>query len=97
MDCTLIGPETMCFCQHRYKQHQTDFKEIPKSRPILLPCQESGCRCSSFNYSPKNGTQPIRCGCKHTTEEHKVFKPFNCSKGKLRTKFEVRYVLCVYF
>lgn len=83
MDCTLIGPETMCFCQHRYKQHQTDFKEIPKSRPILLPCQESGCRCSSFTYYPKNGTQNIRCGCKHTTEEHRVFKPFNCNKGNL--------------
>jgi hypothetical protein len=38
MDCILIGPETPCFCQHRYKQHQTDFKEILNTRPILLPC-----------------------------------------------------------
>ena len=81
MDCILIGPETPCFCQHRYyiytsiiflvllrfynlrfKNHQTDFKELPKNRPIPLPCKEAGCPCSSFQYVPKNGSQAIRCG-----------------------------------
>ena len=80
MDCVLIGPETQCFCQHRYKNHQTDFKELPKSRPILLPCKEYGCPCATFTYVPKNGSQSIRCGCKHTTEDHKPCKPFHCSK-----------------
>lgn len=80
MDCILIGPETPCFCQHRYKNHQTDFKDLPKSRPILLPCQEPGCPCSSFTYVPKNGSQAIRCSCKHASDEHKVSRPFACSK-----------------
>lgn len=104
MDCTLVGPETACFCTHRFKQHQTDFKQLPSTRPILLPCKEPGCgkynnykwnkfqrynwlfklkACSSFHYLPKNGTQPIRCGCKHTNEDHKLAKPFNCLKSRL--------------
>lgn len=67
----------------RYKEHQTDFKELPTVRPILTPCKQAGCPCSSFEYVPRNGSQSIRCGCKHTTEEHKPGKPFNCLKGKL--------------
>ncbi len=67
----------------RFKNHQTDFKELPKNRPIPLPCKEAGCPCSSFQYVPKNGSQSIRCGCKHATDEHKPSKPFNCLKGKI--------------
>ena len=81
MDCVLVGPENSCFCKHRYKQHRTDFKELPNSRPILLPCREQGCPCSTFTYIPKNGSQSIRCGCKHTSDEHKLTKPFNCLKS----------------
>ncbi len=81
MDCTLVGPETSCFCKHRFKDHQTDFKELPKSRPIHLPCKERGCPCSSFFYVPKNGSQAIRCGCKHAADEHKLGKPYNCLKA----------------
>lgn len=78
MDCVLIGPETMCFCRHRFKQHQSDFKEISSARPLLLPCKD--CPCSSFTYVPKNGSQSIRCGCKHLSDEHHFNKPFNCLK-----------------
>lgn len=81
MDCTLVGPETACFCKHRFKDHQTDFKELPTSRPILLPCREKGCPCSSFYYVPKNGSQPIRCSCKHSADEHKLGRPYNCLKS----------------
>jgi len=81
MDCVMIGPETKCFCQHRYKEHQTDYKDLPNARPIPTPCKQAGCPCSSFTYVPRNGSQSIRCGCKHTTEEHKPGKPFNCIKA----------------
>lgn len=67
----------------RYKQHQTDFKDLPKTRPIPVPCKEPGCPCSSFHYVPKNGSQNIRCSCKHMTDEHKPGKPYNCLKGMI--------------
>ncbi|XP_068670617.1 protein FAM221A-like [Montipora foliosa] len=81
MDCKLIGPETMCFCNHRYKQHKTDHKTLPQTRPIPVPCRASGCKCKSYHYVPKNGTQPIRCQCKHFADDHTVVAPFKCSKG----------------
>ncbi|XP_005095747.1 protein FAM221A [Aplysia californica] len=81
MDCKLIGPETPCFCTHRYKQHKTDFASIPSSRPILLPCKVSGCPCASYHYVPLNGSQSIRCTCKHLADDHNVKAPFICKKA----------------
>lgn len=81
MDCKLIGPETICFCQHRYKQHKTDFKELPSTRPILLPCRIARCGCASYHYVPVNGSQPIRCHCKHYSDDHSVIEPFKCKKS----------------
>ncbi|XP_069133580.1 protein FAM221A-like isoform X1 [Argopecten irradians] len=76
MDCKLIGPETPCFCKHRYKQHKTDFDVIPTGRPILLPCRQKGCKCATYHYIPMNGSQPIRCStCKHTADEHSEEQP----------------------
>ncbi len=57
---------------------------MPKSRPIPLPCKEPGCPCSSYHYVPKNGSQAIRCGCKHASDEHKTSKPFNCLKANCK-------------
>ncbi|KAB0397672.1 hypothetical protein E2I00_002855, partial [Balaenoptera physalus] len=70
MDCKLVGPETLCFCTHRYKQHKTDFETIPQQRPISLPCQVTGCPCRAYLYVPLNGMQPIRCRCKHFADQH---------------------------
>ncbi|XP_069770014.1 protein FAM221A isoform X2 [Narcine bancroftii] len=80
IDCKLVGPETLCFCRHRYKQHKTDYKVIPKERPILLPCRAKGCRCISYNYVPLNGTHPIRCRCKHYADDHDELAPYKCNK-----------------
>ena len=81
MDCKLIGPETPCFCQHRYKQHRTDFAVIPNDRPILLPCEVKGCRCTSYHYVPLAGSGPIRCNCKHQADEHSEVRPYQCKRG----------------
>jgi len=81
MDCKLIGPETPCFCQHRYKQHRTDFAVIPSDRPILLPCQVKSCRCTSYHYVPLAGCCAIRCNCKHQADEHSEVRPFPCKRG----------------
>ncbi|KAG8443010.1 hypothetical protein GDO86_011723 [Hymenochirus boettgeri] len=80
MDCKLVGPETPCFCNHRYKQHKTDFKELPKERPILLPCKVSKCPCKSFHYVPLNGSRAIRCRCKHFADEHSSAGSYHCTK-----------------
>ncbi|XP_069585957.1 protein FAM221A isoform X5 [Ranitomeya imitator] len=66
----------------RYKQHKTDFKELPKDRPILLPCKVSKCPCKSYHYAPLNGSQPIRCRCKHFADDHSVTGSYNCTKCK---------------
>jgi len=81
MDCKLVGPETPCFCQHRYKQHRTDFAVIPDERPISLPCQVKSCRCASYHYVPLVGCCPIRCNCKHQVDEHSEVRPYRCKRG----------------
>jgi len=80
IDCKLIGPETECFCQHRYKQHRTDFTVIPEARPIQLPCQVKGCRCTSYHYVPLSGSCPVRCKCKHQADEHSEVQPYRCKR-----------------
>ncbi|XP_028645924.1 protein FAM221A isoform X5 [Grammomys surdaster] len=63
----------------RYKQHKTDFETIPQQRPIDLPCRVSGCRCKAYHYVPLNGTQPIRCRCKHFADQHSAAPGFTCN------------------
>lgn len=91
MDCKMVGPETMCFCNHRYKQHKTDYETLPQIRPIPVPCRVSGCKCKSYHYVPKNGTQPIRCQCKHFADDHSEVVPYKCSKGCACKKFRSSY------
>ena len=66
----------------RFRQHKTDFEKIPSDRPILLPCKVKGCGCRSYHYVPQNGTQPIRCTCKHYSEDHTAVVPHKCKTGK---------------
>ncbi|XP_039198028.1 protein FAM221A isoform X1 [Crotalus tigris] len=79
IDCKLVGPETLCFCSHRYKQHKTDFEVIPKERPISVPCRVSRCPCKSYHFVPLIGTQPIRCRCKHFADQHSPATGFLCN------------------
>ncbi|XP_051641924.1 protein FAM221A [Manacus candei] len=79
MDCKLVGPETLCFCTHRYKQHKTDYEVLPKERPICVPCRVRCCPCQSYHYVPLNGTQPIRCRCKHFADQHSAAPGFPCN------------------
>ncbi|XP_070585761.1 protein FAM221A isoform X5 [Erythrolamprus reginae] len=63
----------------RYKQHKTDFEVIPKERPISIPCRVSRCPCKSYHFVPLNGTQPIRCRCKHFADQHSPATGFLCN------------------
>ncbi|PNI40394.1 FAM221A isoform 4 [Pan troglodytes] len=63
----------------RYKQHKTDLETIPQQRPIDLPCQVTGCQCRAYLYVPLNGSQPIRCRCKHFADQHSAAPGFACN------------------
>lgn len=70
----------LCVC--RYKQHKTDFQVLPTVRPIDLPCKLKKCRCSTFQYVPMNGSQSVRCRCKHFSEDHDEGDGHACVKCK---------------
>ena len=76
MDCKLIGPETQCFCLHRYKQHQTDFNDIGEN--VQLRCKVASCKCTAFHFVPKNGNSFLKCHCKHAADDHKANNPHPC-------------------
>uniref|UniRef100_A0A672S871 Protein FAM221A n=1 Tax=Sinocyclocheilus grahami TaxID=75366 RepID=A0A672S871_SINGR len=65
IDCKLIGPETPCFCTHRYR-----------SPAYTLV----GCQCVSYKYVHINGSKAVRCQCKHTTTEHSETIGHQCKK-----------------
>ncbi|XP_029370700.1 protein FAM221A [Echeneis naucrates] len=92
IDCKLIGPETECFCAHRYKQHKTDFEVIPPERPLSLPCQVRGCHCSAYEYVPRNGPNPVRCRCKHLPQDHSKATGHLCMKCNSCTGFQSTYI-----
>ena len=75
----------------RYKQHKTDYETLPQTRPVPVPCRASGCKCKSYHYVPKNGTQPIRCQCKHFADEHLEVVPYKCTKGCTCKAFRSSY------
>ncbi|CAG5890923.1 unnamed protein product, partial [Menidia menidia] len=78
IDCKLIGPETQCFCSHRYKEHKTEWELVPTERPLLLPCEVRGCHCSAFHYVPRLGPNPVRCICKHLPQDHREVMSHLC-------------------
>lgn len=75
--------KVIIFACFRYKQHKTDYEVIPKDRPICVPCRVSHCQCQSYHYVPLNGTQPIRCRCKHFADQHSAAPGFSCNSCKL--------------
>lgn len=106
-DCKVVGPDTPCFCTHRfsitdtgsflflpryalaanvsmlarrYKQHKTDFEEVPAQRPLCLPCRAPGCKCSAYKYVPQFWSTPVRCRCKHLPCDHSEADAHPCKK-----------------
>ena len=71
----------------RFHQHKTDFEKIPDARPILLPYKIKSCGCRSYHYVPLNGSQPIRCSCKHYTDSHTAVPPHKCKTGMIKLVF----------
>ena len=65
VECKTIGPFSKCFCDHRYKDHQTDNLKTKK-----VPCKAPKCKCKHFNYVPIYGSNDLKCLCKHSFREH---------------------------
>ena len=81
MDCLLVGPQSLCFCGHRYIGHKTDYETLPAKRPVPTPCRQKGCKCQAFEYLPRSGGGPIRCTCKHPGDEHSADPKHLCQKS----------------
>lgn len=70
VDCKSVGPSSMCFCGHRYKQHVTDNVTGKQRFETDVRCAVAGCPCDRFEYLPSHGTWAIKCACKHAHDEH---------------------------
>jgi len=86
-DCKLIGPETKCHCQCRYKNHVTDVTDPNAKGARKLKCKR--CSCKGFMYVWSQGPRQIKCGCKHDAEVHDPGR-LNCLKCSCK-KFHSSY------
>lgn len=67
LDCKAIGPQTLCFCGHRYNEHDWEAFE---SR--VVRCKMPGCNCTCFNYVPVRGAQDLQCSiCHRSFRDHR--------------------------
>lgn len=64
-DCKAIGPESMCFCGHRFKNHNFDNVKTKK-----VDCKETKCKCKLYEYIPVHGSNDVKCLCKHSFRDH---------------------------
>ncbi|XP_065803871.1 protein FAM221A [Labrus bergylta] len=92
IDCKLIGPETQCFCNHRYKEHRTEFEVVPTERPLALPCRVRRCNCVAYQYVPRIGQNPVRCRCKHLPEDHNEATGHLCKKCSSCSGYQSPYI-----
>ena len=82
LECKAIGPETKCYCGHRYKNHKTDVRgvDLPENHDKTYKCPCKNCNCKKFEYVPTlaYSTNLARCRCKHVVEDHLADR--RCSK-----------------
>ena len=57
-ECKAIGPSSLCFCKHRYRNHNFDNIKSKK-----VNCKN--CKCPMFNYIPVHGSMDLKCACHH--------------------------------
>lgn len=68
IDCRVVGPQSQCFCSHKYRDHNWFDTETK-----IVHCRVPGCRCNLFEHIPVMGRQDIKCNiCKHSYLEHNV-------------------------
>ena len=82
-ECKAIGPSSLCFCKHRYRNHNFDSVKEKK-----VNCKM--CKCKMFNYIPVHGSLDIKCNCKHSYEDHDP-NTKKCLKCGVCKKFSSNY------
>jgi hypothetical protein len=82
-ECKAIGPSSMCFCKHRFRNHNFDNIKTKK-----VNCKQ--CKCQMFNHIPVHGSLDIKCDCHHSYEDHDP-NTKKCLKGCKCTKFSSNY------
>jgi len=82
-ECKAIGPSSLCFCKHRFRNH--NFDNVGNKK---VNCKN--CKCKLFNYMPVHGSMDIKCSCKHSYEDHDPVSK-KCIKCKICTKFSSNY------
>lgn len=78
VDCKNVGPVSKCFCDHRYKDHDT---ESTNEKSKYIPCRESNCACKKYRYIPVHGNQDFKCHCKHSYTLHCKTNGYKCMKA----------------
>ena len=83
-ECKVIGPESMCFCNHRYKYH--DYNNTNNKK---IKCKK--CQCKCYEHVPCYGANDVKCLCHHSYREHYLFSRTcnrrNCKCQKFKSKF----------
>lgn len=74
IECKMIGPETKCLCDHRYKEHTHDVITLKTH------CKNKKCSCPQFFYIPTYGSYDFKCLCKHSYKFHDPIT-HRCTKG----------------
>jgi len=64
-DCKMIGPSSMCFCGHRYRDHMFDNVDTKE-----IHCKVKKCICPMFCYVPVYGSADLKCLCHHSYKLH---------------------------
>lgn len=86
LDCKAIGPQTLCFCQHRYNEHDWEAFDTRQVR-----CKMPGCGCTCFDYIPVRGSQDLQCStCHRSFREHRA-RDHGCPKSGGATSFTSSY------
>ena len=84
-ECKTIGPESMCFCNHRYKYH--DYNNVNNNKRIK--CKKCPCKC--YEHIPFYGSNDVKCLCHHSYRDHDLFSRLctkrNCKCQKFNSKF----------
>lgn len=75
-ECKTVGPETMCFCNHRYKYH--DFDSVKDKK---VKCKK--CACKLFEHVPCYGANDVKCLCHHSYREHDL-KTRKCKRNNCK-------------
>lgn len=84
-ECKAIGPESMCFCGHRYKNHNFDNVKTKK-----INCKQPKCKCNLYEYIPVYGSNDVKCLCKHSYSLHDNITR-KCSKCQACPRFGSKF------